>query len=139
MCFKHLALVSLLIFCLPSLCRLFPAEQAKNSHPDPVSPTTAPNNQSTTKLTTIPPPLRKTTELPPLTPLESGTLPPTPPASPCLPSADPSGPCTLSAEHCEDLYPVSAPCQVLLRYETNTSLLLNLFMFRSFYHFNLKF
>ncbi|XP_043993164.1 uncharacterized protein tacc2 isoform X2 [Gambusia affinis] len=89
------------------------AEQAENSQPVPTSPTSAPNDHSTTHLPAIPPHLHKTSALAPLTSLE--TLPPTPPASPCPPPAPPIDSCTLPAEPCEDLYPVSAPCQVLLR------------------------
>ncbi|KAM4730396.1 transforming acidic coiled-coil-containing protein 2 isoform 3-T4 [Anableps anableps] len=92
---------------------LSPAEQAESGHP--ASPTPPSNDHCTTHLPAVPPHLHKTSELPPLTPLESVTLPPTPPASPCLPPPAPAGPCTLSAEPCEDLYPVSAPCRVLLR------------------------
>ncbi|XP_027862069.1 uncharacterized protein tacc2 isoform X4 [Xiphophorus couchianus] len=89
------------------------AEQTESGQPVPTSPTPAPNDHSTAHLPAIPPHLHKTSALAPLTSLE--TLPPTPPASPCLPPAAPVESYTLPAEPCEDLYPVSAPCRVLLR------------------------
>ncbi|XP_017164436.1 uncharacterized protein tacc2 isoform X5 [Poecilia reticulata] len=89
------------------------AEQEESGHPVPTSPTPAPNDHSTTHLPAVPPHLHKTPALAPLTSLE--TLLPTPPASPCFPPAVSVDPCTLPAEPCEDLFPVSAPCRVLLR------------------------
>ncbi|XP_054885360.1 uncharacterized protein tacc2 isoform X3 [Poeciliopsis prolifica] len=89
------------------------AEQAESGQPVPTSPTPTTNDHSTIHLPAIPPHLHKTSALAPLTSLE--TLPPTPPASPCPPPAASVDSCTLPAEPCEDLYPVPAPCRVLLR------------------------
>ncbi|XP_038163003.1 uncharacterized protein tacc2 isoform X4 [Cyprinodon tularosa] len=91
------------------------AEQTESSHPAPASPSPPSDDPCTTHLPAIPPHLHKTTESAPHPSLESDTLPSTPPASPCIPTPVPADQCTLSTDNCEDLYPVSAPSQVLLR------------------------
>lgn len=115
-------LLPVMMCCLPFLCRLSLAEQTESSHPAPASPSPPSDDPCTTHFPAIPPHLHKTTESPPHPSLESDTLPSTPPASPCFPTPVPADQCTLSTDNCEDLYPVSAPSQVLLRYGQKTSL-----------------
>ncbi|XP_030603393.1 transforming acidic coiled-coil-containing protein 2 [Archocentrus centrarchus] len=94
------------------------ADKAESGHLAPASP--QPLTSERHLLPVLPPHFQDTAEIP--TPVP--TLPeghalealPTPPVSPCPPPHPvPASPPASSADHCEDVYPASAPCHVTLR------------------------